>query len=176
VLARDVPRAGRGLIGTVTIRRGSFQTAAVRRDLPEAATGIERVTLYPFQTVGSPRESVVFEQAVASATENVIDIAGDTVKLVWLQRSNRRRTLVIRNLDDSRSTPLRILNRELEAIVDIGEVTRPAAVDWDTDPAVFYRLSKFRDQFAGKPLPVARVQGVGRGTPGCDATGFQSWA
>lgn len=176
VLARDVPRAGRGLIGTVTLRRGRFQTAEVRRDPPEAVTGIERVTLFPFQTVGSPPESFIFRQAVASATENVLDIAEDTLKLVWLQRPARKRTLVIRSLEDSGSTPLRILNRELEAIVGIGEVTPSPTADWDTDPAVFYRLSKFRDRFAGSPLPVARAQGVGRGTPGCDATGFESWA
>ena len=47
---------------------------------------------------------------------------------------------------------------------------------WDIDPAVFYQLSKYYDDFKEQPLPVAKVdvEGIGRGRPSCEPLAFEA--
>lgn len=168
--ADDLPREDGNLIGTITLEQGTFRAADVYRE----DDGTPR--LFRYATIDG---DTMFEQPLARGAELVLATSSDTIELIWRSASfepGEEPILRLRALEDSTETLATFYNRELEAILGVGEPTTPRIRDWDTDPAILYGLSRHRYVKEQATLPVTTVPNSGRDRPGCDPLSFSSWA
>ncbi len=172
VLGNDAPSANTGrLIGTVTPKQGTFRTAGLRR-------GDEDEVLWiPFGPLGASEDEVVFAQAVASGTENIVETPQKYLDLSFTDADDWVEKIRLHQLEDQTPVVARVVNQELEQILNVGDRTtrRTTELGWDVDPVVFYSLSKAWNQIRGEALPLAEFKGIGRAM-GCDPIAFEYWS